>query len=328
MAVIETTKLFDEYFKDKNPETVKKTRSQVDRHEVYEYEAKIGKQLVDMNSDELFDMIGTFRNNRKNNSEGSYGINYNSYFQISSSYRAIFNFYIENYEVIRNPWNEKKMRGVCATERLAQKNKPFTWEIVDTAIKRVHEAYDADKAKYIECIIRLYYEGFAKAEEIVNLKEDMINFKTKEIRLPGRIVTLSDRCFMLLNYVHNMTMLEGGRYDYLMRSYHDGYFKYAIRKKDEDSFNDRTEREIANMINKRIITDVKNRFSVNVSYRDLYLLGFYDCLVATYGEERTRELILSVRNSDDVKDLMASAKKYGIVLDNVSHLKRSLRPFI
>ena len=43
LAVISTHELFDRFFENKDPETVRKTRSQVDRPEVYAYEAKIGK---------------------------------------------------------------------------------------------------------------------------------------------------------------------------------------------------------------------------------------------------------------------------------------------
>lgn len=328
MAVIETSKLFDKFFEGKDPTTVKKTRSQIDRPEVYAYEAKIGKQLVDMNVDELFGMIESFNDNRKHGCDNNYSINYNSYSQISSSYRSLFNFYIDNYEVIKNPWYDKRMRGVEATERLAKTKEAFTWETVDNAIKQVRSAYDRDKAKYIECIILLYYNGFSKAEEIVALTEDMINFKTKEVRLSGRTITLSDRCFELLTFVHNMTTLDGWRGDYLMASYRGNYFKYAIRPKEEDEFNNRSQEEIANMINRRILVDVKKKFSIDISYRLLYLLGFFDNLVATYGADRARALVLSVRNSEDTEDLMKAAREYGVVTDNVSHLKRMLRPFI
>ena len=60
MAVISTHELFDKFFEGKDPETVRKTRPQVDRPEVYAYEIKVGKQLVEMNEEELFAMICSF----------------------------------------------------------------------------------------------------------------------------------------------------------------------------------------------------------------------------------------------------------------------------
>lgn len=328
MKKLETTQeLFEEFFKDKDPETIKKTRKQVDRPEVYAYEKKIGKQLVDMNVDELFDMITSFNDNRKG-SEGGYSITYNSYFQIVSMYRSLFNFYIDNYEVIRNPFNDKRMRGTEAAERLSKGKEPYTWEKVEEVIKAVHSEYEDKRAKYIECIILLFYNGFSKAEEIVNITEDMIDFKNKSVRLLGRTIYLTDRCFELLTFVHNLSSLQSHRRAFSVVAWKDKYFKYIIRPKEVASFNDRPATEIANLINRRILVDVKKKFGVEINYRILYLLGFYDYMVKKRGEDRTRELILSVRSQSETEDLVRLARDYGIVAENVSNLKRILRPFV
>ena len=39
-------------------------------------------------------------------------------------------------------------------------------------------------------------------------------------------------------------------------------------------------------------------------------------------------MITSYRDSDDVAELMSLAEEYGVQVDNISHLKRYLRPFI
>lgn len=326
MAKISTKELFDNFFAEKASETAAKTRPQIDRPEVYEYEAKIGKQLVEMDVDELFEMVLSFNNNR--GTSGAYSISYSSFSQIFSMYRSLFNFYIDNYEIIRNPFNDKRMKGTQAAQRLAQSKEPFTWKNVEEAISKVHENYEFNKANYIECILLLYYNGFSKAEEIASLTENMIDFKNKSVMLPGRILKLSDRCFELLTFVHGLTSLEGWKYDYLVKSWRGNYFKYIIRPKEEAGFDDRPLSEIANLINRRILTDVKKKFGLEINYRILYLLGFYDKVVERYGEERTYELITSVRNSKNTEDLMKIARDYGVVVDNVTVLKRLLRPFI
>lgn len=328
VSKISTKQLFDHYFADWDATREKKNRPQVDRPEVYAYEAKIGKQLIDMDVDELFEMVTTFTNNSSANTNG-YFINYNSFNQIASEYRKIFNFYIDHYEVIKNPWYDKRMRGVAATERLAQDKPPFTWADVQEAIDKVNDEYDKDRANYLECIILLYYNGFAHAEEIVNLEESMINKETKTIELDeGRVIHLSDRCFELLEVVHNMTSMTGWRGDYAMAAWRDKYFKYNIRPSQIDTFDERPEGEIANMINRSLHTCVKTKFNLNINYRLIYMLGFYNSLIEEYGEDRARELVVSVRNSDDTQDLMNHAAYYGIEIDNPSQLKRSLRPFI
>ena len=325
MAKISTHALFEEFFKGKPQDVMKRTRPQVDRQEVYEYEKKIGKQLVDMNVDELFEMILSF-NKRKGSR--NYSISYNSYLQIFSMYRSIFNYYIEHHEVIRNPFNNPQMKGAQAAKRLAQTKEPFTWESIEEVIRKIHEAYEFNRANYIECILLLYYNGFAKAEEIVTLTEDMIDFKNKTVVLSGRTIKLSDRCFELLTFVHGLTTMSGFRYDYLVKSWRGHYFKYIIRQKEEADFDKRELAEVACMINRIISVDVKKKFGSDINYRSLYLLGFYDKIVERCGEERANELILSVRDSKATEELMELAREYGVVADTVSALKRSLRPFI
>ena len=327
MAKISTKELFDQYYKDWEPVKAKKVRPQIDRPEVYAFEQKIGKQLVEMNVDELFEMVLSFNNNN-HPEDPNYVINYNSFNQIASGYRDLFNFYISHYEVIVNPWYDKRMRGAQATQRLAQDKPAFTYKNVEEAIQRVQGHYEPERAKYIECILLLFYCGFAKSEEIVNLEESMIDEETKTINLRGRTIRLTDRCFELLQYVHNLDSLPGWRGDYTMASWRGKYFKYNIRPKQVDTFDDRTETEVAALINRTIIVCVKNEFGMEINYRLLYLCGFYDSLVREYGEERAQELILSVRNPVDTEDLMIHAEYYGIEVSNVSQFKRSLRPLI
>lgn len=329
MDKISTKALMDEFFKDKYPseDTRKKIQPQIDRQEVYAYEQKIGKQLVKMNVDELFEMILSFSNNRKHNSN-NYSINYSSYTQIASLYRSLFNYYIDNYEIIRNPFNDKRMRGAAATKRLAQEKEPFRWKNVEDIIKKIRDYYSYERANYLECIMLLFYNGFAKSQEIASLTEDMIDFKNKFVRLPGRLIHLSDRCFELLTFVHGLTSIEGWRGDYIVESWRGSYFKHIIRAKEKDSFDDRSLKLIGDLINRRILTDVKKQFDTEVNYRMLYLLGFYDNLVKQYGEERVNELILSVRNPKDTEDLLKAAREYGVIVDNVTVLKKLLRPFI
>ena len=328
MKIPETTKeLFDEYFKTLDEGRVKKTRGQVDRHEVYAFERKINKKLIEMNPDELFQMMLTFTDNRRC-SKSNAKVSNSSYNQICSSYRAIFRYYIENYEIIRNPFDSPKLKGNKAIELLMGFKEPYTLDKVESTIQKVHDAYEYNKAKYIECIIRLFYEGFAKAEEIADLTEDMIDFKGKSIRLPGRTIQLSDRCFELLTFVRNMTELEGWHENYLVVSWRDRYFKHIIRPKEAKAFNDRTIKEMANSINRRLLVDVKQKFDNEMNYRNLYLLGFYNYVIKRVGEDRAAELVMLVRDSESVEELRRIARDYGIMNDNISNLKRVLTPFV
>ncbi len=326
MSKITTKQLFDEYYADWDEVKAKKIRPQVDRPEVYIYEEKIGKQLIDMDVDELFEMLLTFKNNSSN--KPGYVINYNSFNQISSEFRGIFNYYIDHYEIIKNPWYDKRMRGVQATERLAKNKEAFTWRNVEEAIENVRDEYEEARANYIESIILLFYAGFAKAEEIVRLKESDIDIRNKLIRLPGRTIRMSDRCAELLQYVHHMDSIPAMHGDYVLVPWNGSYFKFIIRPSQMPVFDSRPVTEVANFLNRMLVERVKNRFGSDINPRMLYLLGFYDSLVARYGKDRAQQMILSVRNREDANDLRNHAAYYGLVTENVSHLKRMLRPFL
>lgn len=324
---ISTKQLFDMFFESKNEEIVKRTRMQIDRQEVYDFEKKIGKQLIEMDVEELFQMIESFNGNR-NYKNSSFKVSYSSYDQIASMYRALFNFYIENIEVIKNPFNDKRMRGTQAAKRLSKNKEPFSINIVNEIIERMHNDIEPNHANYYECIMLLYYNGFAKAEEIALLNEDMISKKDKTVRLPGRTIQLSDRCFELLEFVHTLEVIDGWRGDFVMSTWQGHYFKYIVRPKGVQELQNRELSEIANVINRAIIVNVKNKYKIDINYRMLYFLGFYESLTKRFGEERAKELIISVRNSEDAADLMGAARAYGVIADNVTHLKKWLRPFI
>lgn len=324
---LSTKQLFDMFFEEKDEEVARKTRAQIDRQEVYDYEKKIGKQLIEMDVDELFEMILSFNGNR-NMSSTNFSISYSSYDQIASMYRSFFNFYIDNIKVIKNPFNDKRMRGTQAVQRLSRGKEPFSVKFVNDLIEKLHNDFEPNHAKYYECIMMLFYNGFAKAEEIALLDEDMISKKDKTVRLPGRTIQLSAKCYELLEFVHSLDIIDGWRGDFAMATWQGHYFKYIIRPKGVNEFQNRELGEIANIINRAIIVNVKNKYKVDINYRLLYFLGFFESLKAQFGEERAKELIVSVRNSEDAADLMGAARRYGVVVDNVTHLKKFLRPFI
>lgn len=321
MALIPTKQLFDEMFAETDQEYVRKTRTQADRPEVYAYEKKIGKQLVDMNVDELFDMIGTFN-------EDGFSISYSSYDSIAVIYRKAFQYYIDHYEVIRNPWADKRMKGAAAHERIAQNKAPFTWEYVEHAIEELYRINEPDRARYVECIMRLYYNGFERAEEIVLMKENMVDLNTQTVRLSGRTVQLDPKCFSLLVEIHNMDVMKGWRGDYVMASWHGSYFKFSIRPSEEATFNDRPLSQICNLINRTISERIRKGVGVDINYRLLYLLGFYNFLVKTYGKETTNRILTSVRVKEDLDKLAVGARLYGITSMTQSQIKKAMRPFI
>lgn len=327
MGKITTKEILDGYYESVAGTSAALTRVQIDKAELYAYEMKIGKEFIDMDVDDLFGLIIELKNKRKGK-EINYMISHSSYDQISTLFRAIFNWYIDNVEIIKNPLNDKRMKGKEATKRLAQGREPFRWKIVEDVIKKLHQEKDQDNADYIELIMLMFYNGFSKAEEVVKLQENMIDHRNHTVKLPGRTVHLSERCYELLQKFHNMEEIEGWRGNYLMASWNGSYFKFIIRQSQEDKLNERPMTAMCDILNRALAVNVNDRFGIKINYHILYLLGFYDFIVSKYGEERTSEMLTSYRNSEDVTALMSAAREYGVEVDNISHLKRYLRPFI
>lgn len=323
---VTTKELIDLYYANRNPETVRKLRPQVDRPELYSFEERIGKQLIEMDVDELFQMLLSFSDNRRVG-DNSYRISYASYDQIASQYRQIFDFYSDNFELIRNPWNDKRMRGSAAHERLARDKEAYTTQTMLNIIDKVRNFYDELHADYYELTILLFYCGFAEASEIATMKESDINFRQRTVRVMGRTIRLSERCFELLIKSHNIETMPGWRGDYLMASWQDSYFKFIIRPKEKENLDSRTLVQMTGKINQILLDAVKEKLNVEINYRTIYLLGFYDFMCRQVGHDRTVAILTSHREKEDVNLLKNLASMYGIDID-VSVLKRNLRPFV
>lgn len=326
MAKKDTASLLDEYFTTRPETTAKKIRGQIDRPELYAYEKEIGKPLVDMESQEIAEMIKTFSN--KSFSNKVYKMSYRTYDTLLSILRDFFNWYIDNYEVIKNPCNDKKIKGRNVVALFADDVKIFDNDAMEEAIERIRNDQIEEYADYQEAIIRMFYEGFPEAIDIVNLKEDDINHEKKTAIVKGREIQLSDRLYELLVKINHMDEYPAHRGSYLLLSYRGSYFKFPTRAKFEKEFNDRPPEYWAGHISRLFNRDIKNKLDININARTLYLRGFYDYMVNKVGQEETDRLIMSIRNSDDSRKIMSLAEEYGVVEQNVTTLKKVLMPFV
>lgn len=326
MGKISTKQLIDRYFKSIEGTPAEKQRVIIDKTELYNYEEKIGKELIDMDVDDLFGLINEL-NNKKNGKDIPFMTAHYSFDHLTVLLRAIFNFYIDTVEPIKNPLYDKRMKGKEATKRLAQGKETLRFDYVQNIINKVHNDATEDRADYVELIMLLYYSGFENAEEIATFKGSAINHRNRTVAMTGRTVQLTDRCYELLQKFEGIDELVEWR-TYYLTTYRGGYFKFIVQEKQLAEFDDRDIRSICNMINRQISVYVNQPYNTKINFSILYWLGFYDSIVKKYGEEETNKMLLSFRNSDDVTKLMNCARDYGVKVDNISHLKRFLRPFV
>ena len=328
MAKVSTKRLIDEFFSELDEATTKKNRAHIDRPEVYAYEEKIGKQLMDMNADEIMDMIKTFGKADTNND--GMNISYNSYKQILVWLRSLFNMYIERYEIIINPMYNPKLKGRNAYEQLKQGKKPLTFDRVQEVIDLIYEDFPDNyyMPKYIELIMLLFYCGFATSFEILDMKKDMVDFQTQIVNLPNKKVHLSDRCVYLLDYFDKMKEVSAIKGIYYVVSWHDSYFKFFVRSNQVSTFDSRSKEEVAAMIVRAMTRRIRQEHGIDINYRKLYELGFYDYIVKQVGEEEAKELITAVRQPEKTAVLQGLMDEYGFKTENITVAKNILYAYI
>ncbi|MGN1456524.1 MAG: hypothetical protein ACI4XP_01070 [Acutalibacteraceae bacterium] len=327
MGKISTKELLDKFY---SSEEVKGTsmelyRSNIDKPELYAYEKKIGKELIDMNVDELFGLVNEYAI-AKYGVDVPYMTNHLSYDQLAVSFRRIFNFYSETVELIRNPWYDKRMKGTQAINELSKNKESFTFDNVRDIISKLHSSLEPDRADYVELLILLFYSGFKNAEEIVLLKENMIDHRNETVALPGRIVQLTDRCYNLLVRFHNQTEIQEHA-KYVLVPWQSGYFNFIVRPDSVLDINNRPLKSMCDIINRLFSTHINKPFKTKINYSMLYWLGFYDFLFKKYGTE-TDKILTSKGDEEDIAKLATGAREYGVKYSNITHLKIKLKPFI
>lgn len=331
MALITTEKLFDEYFAEEEAKgrDVHRGRSQLARPEVYAYEQKIGKQLVEFDADDILGMIATFRNKKSKFAYAEEGpkMSANSYKRYISGYKQIFLFYVRKYELLRSPYDDPKLKGINVHVHRAEIRDRLTREKVEDIISRLSSKYEPVRAQYYELMIRLFLDGFAESQEIIRMTKSDIDFSRQEVTVPGRIIRLSDRTIQLLRENHNATKMETHRTKMDMVSWHGSYVKFFVHPSKISDFNALDIRAIGRKITIPISSTIPKDFGISMNYRRLYLLGFYDYMVRESCEERARELILSIGDHDANEEYMRFVTRYPIICENPSLIKQSLVEF-
>lgn len=322
----DTRELLYEYLETRPESTAKKIRGQFDKQELYDYEKEINKPLVDMDAIEVAGMIKAIM---VGSSSPKKNFSYRTYTSLLSFFRDFFDWYIDNYEVIKNPCNDKRIKGSNAADLLGESDIIFTKEDLSDVITRISDyTSNGEYADYQEAIVRLFYEGFPESIDIVNLKEGDIDHKKKTAIVRGREIQLSDRLYELLKRINSMEEMPAYRGSYEMMSYRGSYFKFPTREKFKDIFDERNPEYWGMYISRVIGREVNSKLEKKINGRLLYLRGFYDFIVEKYGQEETDRLILSARVPEDTKKLMDAAEEYGVVEKNSTTMKEFLRQFV
>lgn len=338
MAKYSTKELLDMFFAETSEEGKPNNRAILDRKELYAYEKTISKELIDMDAKEIVGLVNAVYCATKDGRKMIYsGNKFSTYEKFVNLIKRIFDWYNKKahsfgVEMVNNPCNEEILRGKKFREAMYEDKDILTFEVVQKVIDIARER-DKEKADYYELIILLFYNGFESTEEVVKMQEHMIDHDRRRVRLPGRTVQLSDRCYDLLVEIHNTDKMRSSIYNktFEMISWHNSYMKFSVLPSKVGEFQDKDIKIIQGKITRTLTKELFNLCSVKLNYITLYRLGLYDFIVEQYGLNETNRIIASQYNTDDQKKIVMAAKMYGKQINNitaVSNIKKSLEPFM
>lgn len=314
-----TKELFEAYFGERNHKR-NNVKNSVDRPEVYEMEEKLGKPLIEFTPDECMEMLKYFGKVKR--------FALNSYSAWISIYRSIFDFYSDNIELIRNPFNDKRFKHVdlLAKELGFHENK-LTMEDVNAAIAKINEdPDDIERAIYIECMMRLFLDGISSIEELVTIRTEQVNLDESTItRDDGIIIHLSERTVYLLMMIEEMESMSYGNRKSYMVPWRNHYIKYPSRFKNID---DRDIRDVCKMVSRVFSQGVRKVTEANITYQTLYHLGLYEYLKGKFGEEMLSQMLTSDgKRGKIVDDFQSALVEYGVSKKSVYTIKRALSQY-
>ena len=321
MQLCTTEQLINEYFAAQTGRTAKYDKTRMDIEKISQYEAELGKQITEMNADELIGLINVLLPPPKivdNSYSGKYQ-------QLTWRFRAMFEYYTEHYAPIVNPWN--KIRGKDLLEKINEGSEHLNTAYLIGVIDSLYKNLEFYRAKYFELILLLFYSGFAHGKEIIAFKEANINHESKSVYAIDHMIQLTDRCYELLIEMHGIQSLTGENFQVNQFVAYNGSYFHFPTKYTESRFNAMDEVYVANSIHRFITSQINKACGCNLNYHIVYCLGLYDRIVKELGKEEADQRIKSRKDRQSDKILNEAARKAGSKYDT-SRLKRAMSIFV
>ena len=313
-----TKELLGRYFESKPEEARRKIRAQLDREELYNYEKQSGKSILEWDSSDVINFLILCN-------AGSRKLSIRSIDVILSLLRMFYEWYNENIGEVKNPCNDKKLKGKRVSEIVFNETReePFTRSMLEDVCAKLHQEEIVEFADYLECIVRMAYEGFGDTQDMIALKPEDIDHEIHIVTIRQTKHKLSDRLYKLLVRIHEMEIMPGYRGNFVMVSCDGSYFKFLTREKNADKEHDIT--FYMNYLSRLYIRKIKPLFDIDISLRGIYVTGFYDYLCEKYGKDYVEDSLNGVHVKRQSDFIMLEAAQYGIRVSNMSQFKQTLK---
>lgn len=320
-----TKELLDMFF-DEYPR-VQTKRNILDREELYSYEKQTGKELKDMSSEDILGLVKAVYCKTPDCVPNISTCD--NFLKVTEKF---FDWYARRIYLRINPCDVDFLKGMGLRISLTDKENALSFAKVQRVIDMIREN-EGDKADYYELVILLFYNGFRKAEEITTMQESMIDHENRKVYLRGKTVQLSDRCYELLNKVHNLSSVKDTSYDkyYDVISWRDSYFKFIVLPSCSKDFDDKDINEVNGKISLILTDTISKKYSIKLTAVTLYWLGFYDYMIEQIGRQNANKAILASRDAESKRQIETLAKMYGIQVNNstmVSRIRSYVFPYV
>lgn len=298
-----TKEIIDKFFEQKPDTTSFKIKGRIDRKELYDYEEQQGVDIFHMDTEQLFGLLRAL------------GLNAVSYSSMASLMRNLFTFYSEEVEPIINPWLRKDMRGGVVAERFANADdKKISIESYNDALRMIRTEFGDYRVDYLTMILRLFFEGFETSAEIIDVKQEDIDFDALTINVHcenGRtkLIHISQRTLDLLTqYKYGDEYAGDWKRTFRVDFFEDSVFPFLIEGK---SMNERGRLNAIRYIAHQFIRNVKPHLENEFNLRQVYLLGMYQSVVRKFGKEKAIELLQDRNTEENNAKLVAAIREFG-----------------
>lgn len=321
MAKVSTKEIFDRYFDRKSEEITRKTRGQIERPELYEYEKKIGKSFLDMNAD---DLVGLFIYYKDAKNDATI---YRSYDIVIGAYKWVFQDYINNFDnTMINPANDPKLKAPKMNTLLQIDGPLFDDEKLKRLLIDIYASTSPHRAHLIELCIWLLYYGVSDLSVMPKIKEKDIDFDNKVIDLGSYTVKVSDRVIQLMQMNHSEDYFDTLKS--VLTPWRGSYIRFFCREASVNTFDSRTPKQIGQALIRAIYQSSEHAGSA-ITSTEIYQYGIYKYLIGKVGKPYTNYLIVSedvVRPGKEVSKLMK--ERNALYVGYITHLRRALILFL
>ncbi len=319
-----TRNLIEQFLQTYSDRTQISYRSAMKIDVLEKMEKSVGKSLLEFSTDDIFDF---FKVCYDEEIAKSYAMAARHADITSSIYKKFFEWYIDNIKLMRNPVDSSLRKRI---KEYMESNIPCVLrkEEIDSALEEIPKRVDPDYVKYIELIVRLFYEGIQVSKDLLLTKWKDFDYEQKTLLYNGALLKLSDRLCDLLKYNDSETEIIIYRHLLKAERYNGSLIKVFIRERDGD-IDERKIESLTTVIDMLYKKNFCSAINFNHSYKQVYYCGLYNHIVSVMGKEEADRTIKSRDRTGDDTAFKKALISYGVNLESgVTAFKNALIQYI